>query len=1724
MKKLIFLFIPIIILTVVNYLLPVTFTAYFIICAIALCLRNFNPYVSWSTIVTASVIVTVNYLHPKEYDNGLIYNNASHNVLVLKGVQRNNDLSLMDSNNPAGAIFDKGEYDGFLKVSRLNEKCILSYNITSQPLYIKKNGSDRYSLINKSQLIRFSKTLAFEFSDGRKAVLAFKSIKNDKMEVLATFKDSIIVSDTASFNREISVGYPLADILNSCPKENDLKDDLIALLKNVTICRDQVPCASRLSVEAPLFTTITSDLKEFVDLGLLEIFADDSKPTITRNADTFTEIVENGQTMYVGVGKLKSPIVKLCNNDGTIKMLYEMPKMYNFPTDTTTNAIHNLAVSSNFKDLLVSDVKEAFYFDIFENVDNLNHFNARINYQTSSSPNALNMLVLDKNSNDDMVNGNQNTEYYLTTKNNSKWILSKIDLRKCSPLTGKSIPWINDWFILGLILFLSTFSFTMSMLVESDSPYRSQGIFLVWMLFIPLLTLRMYLMWRIAVFPPVENILREEFMLYHLENGGLANSIYWTFMAIAVMTFVTIVVVIHDKLKDKYNNVSALRTVIYKLNGIYLSDRCTKFSFVFFISIAFGGAIFNKFIELPTVLKVIFNIVIPVSLFFFNEWLSQRGLRIGYRITSAVLVLVLLFLGDPGYSIMFFIFECIYFIILTVVYRNSGYIAGAYSAWGSSWALMAMLIVITLFAPQLMVKFYDFSPIIYSVEWLKWSNVWFAIVAMITVLVIYKLWSMSNDISDLPATTRRYLPIVAMLFIVGISFVGPKIFNANGHFKYRALIHIQDVGESMQIEDISKRDSRKLLEASQNQWFLEYHNELGKDRVTSNGIMHLYPHFKKGVSWNTQISDVICSRYIVGELSMLVPVSIICLLLVFLLLVMKSGNESSVGRTYGLGVALLLLVQAGFVWMANTNRMIFFGQDMPLLSHNAHSTMIMFALLLALVMVGFNNNSDTISSDLQDGYAHFARKPLGVFAVVFTLVFAIIYFTGNKYDNIYSGLKEYDVAKAMETAKAEFSIINSRLASYPAKGELKTRNLKNLVKDIDKKIEISNYVDELGISDFTKSLFNGFKRNYCQDNRAENIVHMRYISGKYQLAINNGFYCLKAPEMQAKGWSGNVYGFENLSEKASVEANLKEGVHIYYIPNSWLPKNSPKTAVVSIVNDKSKNEEYKLICSDGVSVNIASSLLLTEGDILQFDGPEQKCYSVDGNMTNMLAKNMVVNGVSNFFYPLGKDFFWVKNFTDYERSNKKLKGNTNCNLTIDMELMKQVDGIFNDYSYDFSVIALDGLGNVRLMYDSNEHPNPNDAGNIEALVEESYINPNYSRDVEIFGSMNLTHMLPGPGSSLKPITYAAVTSQTLNDIKWESLQLKKPDENKQKGEYFEIESYGPQYQYTGEALFQSPYKDERGNPVGWVDNKFYLYKSSNYYNALVTYLGYYSKAMLSNIKGNILKNVNENSGDYPIIKLDGNTYAFKNAPSSDNKSFVLATAFLDNFRLTIWRDNKLPITNFVSGMWYADSINSDKYPYLFPEQSNIYIFDASQDTGAKRLKQYTLGSSPLQITPLQMAEMYGRLFTMHPDFHASMIENSVPFNNSWNTDASPEEIFTFYKQNIFQPMGMCATIGTANFLCGKTNIIDNYYIYAKTGTLTIKKKVINDDKMLSVIITDKDITGASKPEDVKCYVVYFRFKQSSRFPEKRIIATIRKLIDSQSFKLYMNSNITKNEG
>lgn len=1695
---------PLLLLLLVNTFFRITFTGYFFVCAIALFWsikqKKQGQYISWTVVLVASILITLNYLRPVSVNGFVSYNNASHNILVLRGVEARKQLVLIESANTDVALFDSENYCGKVTANAIaNGSVDLFCNLISHPVFCWRDN--KYQIVNKSSFPFFSKSLEFKRKSGGSLKIDIEDFGDSTNYIVSTKYKGVTLVDTASFSTHINEGYPLVGVLSTCYKENEFREELVSLLKGVYLLRNNAPCKYAISESNPLYMTIPKSLLSEYKKGLVTLICDGRLVNITPQN---TEVqISGNQKIYIGSGSAKTRPITLSNIDGIVRATYDMPYMYNFPADTMLVSSHTLAISSNAEDLLSSDVKAAFYFDIFNSVSNKNHFYGTISYQTSSTPNPLDVDFVDNIEKVKEIE-KDSLGFRLNSHNKTKWIADVVDIRKTSPISGERV-WYNDWFILSLIIGLSLFALFFYNIIKEDEVIhnaKANGVLNAWLFFISLLTLRLYLMWRIAIFPPVDGISKTEFALYRLENGLSDNSMVWTFGAIAIMILATISLYVLEKWGKQKLDTS-------KLCCIY-SSRC----FWIVLGCIMILSIVNKVINFPSSLKVLINVAIPVVLFFINEWRCIKGLSIIHRIVSAIAVIGMLVIGDAGYAIMFMIFECVYFIIIAIAYKHiqPNESTCKHAIWKCAVVFSIVILLITLFAPQIICYLYD-STTILGFEFIKVSHVAFAIIGM---LVVFAVNYITRDI--ITKKQKDWFKIASSICVVVLMVVGPLFFNYMGHFKYRSLVHTQNVGQIMEHEDIATRNSRRLLEASQNQWFLQYHNDLGKERILDGGVMHLYPHFKKGVSWNTQISDVICSRYIVGELSLIVPLTLIILCFIFFYSTLKHDNESSTGYAYSVGVALLILIQMTFVWMANTNRMIFFGQDLPFLSHNAHSTMLMFALLLAIIMFALGNDGKDESDKLSCGFKHFSARPFKLMCILFFSIFSIVFFTGNKYDTLYGGKAEtYTVGRAMDIAEADFVKINGVLSKYGAKGalynnqNLKTKIIPSIEESISLSEEVKKMYDNKEISKFSYSLYKSFINNNSKSNRLDNVVHLRYLkaSGTYQLALNNGFYCLKAPEMDKHEWFGDIYAYQKKESIIKLQnPNQGNGVYLYSIPRTWLKDQDYDYAIFYNGSDGSIKP---VLFNDNGKKNVSvPTIYITSSDVVRCKIKDKAyIYQVAGKKEDLLAKNMTINGSSKFFYPLGGKFYWVKNFADYESNNANLSSKQNCNLSFDKDLTSEVYKICSSLSRTpCSVVAMDGLGNVRLMIDNNNHPNPNSPTEIEQFVENSYLNPNYESDSRIFGNMNLVHMMPGPGSSLKPITYAAVTSQT-QAIDWGALKLHKPkippSLDQFTGKYrYKIVKFGP-YDYSSRPFVSIPNDEDGIN--GWVNSDFYLYRSSNYYNALITYLGYFKLSDYNNIN-NIIKPASNVNSDYPVIQIKGRYYTLNIAPDKNRHQCILNAGLKQNFQMSVAHDDKSDIKTIISDSFIVPNAKVSNYPWLFPQLSSVYTTETRGLSEEQRLRQYTLGSSPLKVTPIMMAEMFGRLFSMHPDFHANVIENSNSFTDQWNNP----KMFPFYQKNLFASMNHCTSIGGTAELLQRINC-KGYHLYAKTGTL-LGDGSNRDDKMLAVIITNKDVTQVQSPEDYKFFVVYFRFKQAHDMPGD-VVNIMDKIIQSKSFQDYM---------
>lgn len=1708
----------------VNLLFPLTFTPYFILCGLSLliCLfmqrtnrEAFNRaklFIPWLITTTLSIVVTYNYLNPKDVE---VYSNADYHVLGLKGVTSKSPLQLVSSENRGQSLFDSKDFNGKITVEKSGEegdKFNLNYSTTSLPIYLCKEKGD--SLINGHLLPSFKQNVSFE-DDSIRCDIHILSYSKGAIGFEVSFTNEPDTIFRSLFSRKIEKGYNLYDAIHSGLTFSVDQESIINNLRNAYL----------LKTDSVYYITLSPEIER------TRIYCD-NLPFVFNNKSNGNYFFGSNDYFKIGIGSTQTKEFSISNQSSdSLSLTYKFPYLFNFPKITDDDnfgddkkELHKIITIASTNDALIkSDVIDAFFYNLFNDNNRSFPFSGVITYRVADNSVPFNASIIDD------MEYDKNNQNVLLSSNGSKWQFEIYNLREGNVL-GNSLLWPTSKTIIFLLLAFSFIGFLISQIAYKNSLMSGMQM-MVWLFVLPMITMRLYLLWRIAVFPPVSEISYEQFLRYRMENSDNSAFIN-TLKALSILIILTIVSVLRDR-----------NIILNKTNFLDHTSWVKAFVVIDLII---------TIICLMAVNSVLGHIVLPMTVFLINEYLALKCLDYRWRVASVIVIFGCIFKGDAGYAVMLLIFLCVYYIIQIYSFqlsKSKDNLSKAQSV--VIWILLfAILTLILTFASEIVCVAFDNNRIFTDFEF-TYSHLFFLSISLVVGLTISAICKMAKY-----NKSAFFAICLVPIFFIGITILGQNILSKNQHIRYRALVHTQTVGDLMNDLDYSdpEQNNRRLLEASQNQWFIQYYNNVG-DSIAHNGkIMTLAPHFKKGVNWGTQISDVVVSRYLVGEISHYIPGAIVAFALCFLLFFFYSRNSSYSSKSINIAIALLIVIQMTFVWMAATNRMIFFGQDFPFLSQNATSTLFMFFILLGTLLVLYTpqSNLDEKSGYLLTGIDHFSKKHGLKFIGIYCIIFILVGIFGNKYNKIYdngdggnsSNATEYNLSQTMERCSQDLHYINDHyLSRFNDDNNLVLHNnqdLRKTVEEIEKELDLTANLErdynEKRISKFTFSLYNAFHNRLCTNNSLINIIHLKKnkSTGGFEFALNNGFYSIKNPGYYKKSWRGHIYSY-----KSQEVRNKKQRVNrtkVYPVPESWLLPNE-EYAIIDYTERPIANADYHIsLYSEGRKMRVDSIKIfpLKKGSFITYEpskgkkGNKSSTFRYNYTQDNILAKNMNINGVRKFYYPYKDNLYWIRDFSNLTSFVKYGTNDRSLTLAMDAKLIKSVNEAMRESGCVSSSVCLDSDGNVIWLAENKNSRfmlDPNDDEAIGSILEDQYFNPNPATEMAYLANLNLEYLNPGPGSSLKPITYAAVMSQSSPYIDWKNLKIKSPEKLPDEsvylpdGGHWAIKKFGPSYKYPGG--WASIKSDETGKN-GFVDNNFYLKQSSNYYNATVTYIGQFSEKQLA--QGQLFKNARHD--DYPIITFnDGQTlYAFKDEPQAESE-LILYNGLSKNFGIETY-SNQLPnshSTTFLDNNFYNGYDNgkiASLFSYVFPWESKVMDFELRNYNSSMKLRQYTLGSDPIKLTPLKMAELYGKLFSLKGDYSAHLLNESKIFNKQWQND----DCFSLYKETIYSGMESCAKSGTGKVFLDGVNF-DSCFVYAKTGTLgavNYKKKSKNektpDNRLFAMVITNKNISSVKNASDYKFFVIYFQFNAVK--DKQRIYNTVKRvskeLLGSEYYINYMN--------
>lgn len=482
----------------------------------------------------------------------------------------------------------------------------------------------------------------------------------------------------------------------------------------------------------------------------------------------------------------------------------------------------------------------------------------------------------------------------------------------------------------------------------------------------------------------------------------------------------------------------------------------------------------------------------------------------------------------------------------------------------------------------------------------------------------------------------------------------------------------------------------------------------------------------------------------------------------------------------------------------------------------------------------------------------------------------------------------------------------------------------------------------------------------------------------------------------------------------------------------------------------------------------------------------------------------------------------------------------------DIEMELQISNAIDvaiQRKFDFSAVVLDGNGRIRLLFDHTHSRNvdPNNIKHFNKFVSDMYRYGDNQSERDVFGNKALQILPSGPGSSFKPIAYTSITSQ--EKIGWETLNVLTDYRELAKSKPKSDSKSNPEntmYDYYGGvhvAELDQPLSID-GN--SGLQHNNYLIKSNNLYHSVVILLGLQQHGQLENV----FKVAGTGEMAFPVMSYKGQRVSFNPNvwfPYNDLhvENGIMNDGLYYNFRLQgdlVRSENRY--TNYYGNSKvfnYLFENESTNKVWTYPETGSQNIYDRKLSPKLRNgFNQMLLGAYPLEVTPLQMADMGMRLATLNSSEHLTTLDDSqvdAPEYTFFNvpTWQDNEEFFKFYQRQVLSQLRQVPQEGgTASALRSLSNSLrqKGYYMYAKTGTLNDGRtgaSINSRMKHLLVIVANtplEEVASIEELQRVKYYVMYLSYIGINK--EGFTTANFKKMIEavtsSELFINYMEEN------
>lgn len=1339
------------------------------------------------------------------------------------------------------------------------------------------------------------------------------------------------------------------------------------------------------------------------------------------------------------------------------------------------------------------------------------------------------------------------------------WKFSITDTRNWR--LGNTVVAPGTWqiILLGSLVFFIILVFSSSLVKYQRPGWVWQVLSCITLL---LITTRMFLYWRYKTFPPFEGM--------DLPSLQQLNS-FWNFGIIIIATMILALVFGFTGIRAAWNflrqksgrliqvNTTSVIPAEMMVNRINLVRKLSgrKIFFMSWLAILIlGGGIAAGSGFNPSVCRhLAIGLILSYFLFLFisykhsplvksgqdSWWTIATNRRIELLVNNPVKILLsisllaLFSLVDIGFAIMFLNFLVFNEAFLCINYAIAGLSTGSKAnakLFGWAGALYMIIFIFNLtYGPYIFRSLLEMPSLLYTGSYLV-----FAASLSYTVIRLFHAWKPAKrKVAGLVLTAGLFA--LAFLF-----FPKEKILDKAAMTRYRIDVMAMPVEKAIEGAYADGKNYTPVIRAAQNQWFINtFIDDDNNPRVNNTGF-NLLPHApqNKGAKYNAQATDLVASRFLIaehGKWSVLLYVFLLMLPAVLVASFYKLYPDftNRTNQQYPLtnaAFALLnyLLVSALLVILAATGRYIFFGQDLPFGSILSKQSILFPAAIIVGALLLFRHITP-------EQYPNRKKFIPGAIVLGGLLVLLFVFrpaYNRNKVFGAGEIAQEMDSYLQLRVQPVMDHFAGIKKITAARRDKLFTDSLRTLVES-GAFADAGNFLQR-ELASYSRS---GFSAHLNQD-------HMLFLdlnSGSPQMAVNDNFFRIDPPPHLQQYWSGNVYGDSsqyNITRWQSGSANVE-----------WVrfsgEGDQPLIGDQDIRFTASSKGVTTLFAIHNISsapldiITNGREITMRPGDSLSLSNPARVTIAATGNKPERIwqvepdafMRNYFVNGSRFYVYPMAERFVWARNFAENVATTFTAEGFRDRNvfvsldamlmdsLTQNISMMMQADSGYHT-SAEYGICIADDKGRLIAMADhikGLQRPDPNDKAVFHKTIqgENGYISQSLLR--KQIGNINLLRMNPGPGSTLKPIIFAAIASQL--NLDWDA---------------FAGEGFSERLQYFGgEKVGEYDFEKNNGRITSVKD---YLRLSDNYYHANLLLLGSYNRQRLQDVLSQHFATSRPGAElHWPWFSYKGKSYwlnGFENWPGYENgkanfgsdSSFV-STGLVRNFGIHTDRAGRAydGFNDNYDSLLFKDA--AKRSGYLMPEYA---LFD-QKATGMNRdrpnevflssFRGHVKGSSQVMMPPVKMVEAYGKLVTQNRDY-AITLDPSPATKTVEPFQVSDQVKYATYRdlmrQSVFTGMKEALFNGTASALGSMLKNGSPYYYYAKTGTTGDDEKK-EKSKLFVIIISNKDITSPDfNFRDNKFYTVYFTSQKGpAKQNEKFQAAVIRMIEQSAAFKKYMGT-------